>query len=103
MSSFLALLGQRVRRDWLQVAMWVIGTALLAYLAYVGVAESYGSEQDRSSLLAAAVANPVILLFRGLPSGAGEGAFMAFLIVPVAVHPGGFHEHVPGCAAYARR
>lgn len=82
MSSFLALLGQRVRRDWLQVAMWVIGTALLAYLAYVGVAESYGSEQDRSSLLAAAVANPVILLFRGLPSGAGEGAFMAFLIVP---------------------
>jgi ABC-2 type transport system permease protein len=82
MSSFIALLGQRARRDWLQVPMWAVGTALLASLAYVGVAESYGSEQDRSSLLAAAVANPVILLFRGLPSGAGEGAFMAFLIVP---------------------
>ncbi len=33
-------------------------------------------------LLVAAIANPVILLFRGLPSGADEGAFIAFLIVP---------------------
>lgn len=76
------LWAQRVRRDWRQLLMWTLGTGLLAYLAYVGVAESYGSEQDRDSLLAAAVANPVILLFRGLPSGAEEGAFMVFLIMP---------------------
>lgn len=82
MSRFLALLGQRLRRDWLQLVLWTVGTGLLAYLSYVGVAESYGTEQDRTSLLAAALANPVILLFRGLPSGAGEGAFMVFLILP---------------------
>ncbi|WP_127473404.1 ABC transporter permease [Microbacterium sulfonylureivorans] len=82
MSRFLALLGQRFRRDWLQLVLWTVGTALLAYLAFVGVAESYGTEQDRTSLLAAALANPVILLFRGLPSGADEGAFMVFLIFP---------------------
>lgn len=82
MTRFLALLGQRARRDWLQVLMWTVGTALLAYSSYIGVADAYGSEQDRTSLLAAALANPVILLFRGLPSGADEGAFMVFLIFP---------------------
>ncbi len=32
--------------------------------------------------MATAIANPVIMLFRGLPSGADEGAFMLFLIFP---------------------
>ncbi|WP_439590918.1 ABC transporter permease [Microbacterium sp.] len=82
MSRLRALLGQRIRRDRLQVSLWVVGTALLASLSYVGVAQSYGSEQDRTSLLAAALANPVILLFRGLPSGTDEAAFMVFLIFP---------------------
>lgn len=82
MSRFVALLGQRLRRDWVQLVLWTVGTALLAYLSFVGVAESYATAQDRTSLLAAALANPVILLFRGLPSGAGEGAFMVFLIFP---------------------
>lgn len=79
---FLALLGQRARRDWLQIALWAVGTALLAYASFVGVSDAYGTERDRTSLLAAALANPVILLFRGLPSGTTEGAFMVFLIFP---------------------
>ncbi|MFC8680412.1 ABC transporter permease [Microbacterium ureisolvens] len=82
MSRFLALMGQRARRDWLQVLLWAMGTALLAYASFVGVSDAYGTEQDRTSLLAAALANPVILLFRGLPSGTDEGAFMVFLIFP---------------------
>lgn len=76
------LLRQRLRRDWVQLLLWIVGTALLAYVTYVGVTQSYGTEQARASLLAAAIANPVILLFRGLPSGADEGAFMLFLIFP---------------------
>jgi ABC-2 type transport system permease protein len=82
MSRFVALLGQRARRDAVQVLLWAVGTALLAYASYVGVADAYGTAQDRTSLLAAALANPVILLFRGLPSGTGEGAFVVFLIFP---------------------
>ena len=82
MTRFFALLSQRVRRDWVQVLLWAVGTGLLAYASYVGVAGSYGTEQDRTSLLAAALANPVILLFRGLPSGTDQGAFMVFLIFP---------------------
>ncbi|MHA7238968.1 ABC transporter permease [Arthrobacter sp. TMS1-12-1] len=82
MTTFPALLGQRLRRDGVQLLLWTGGTALLAYLTYVGVAQAYGTEADRATLLVVVMANPVILLFRGLPSGAGEGAFMLFLIFP---------------------
>lgn len=82
MNRLTALLRQRLRRDWVQLLLWSVGTALLAYVTYVGVNDSYGTEQDRRALLAAAIANPVILLFRGLPSGAEEGAFMLFLVFP---------------------
>ncbi|WP_291050202.1 polyketide antibiotic transporter [Herbiconiux sp.] len=85
MSRFGALLGVRLRRDAAQLALWILGTAALAGLTYVGVTGSYGTEQERAALLATAVANPVILLFRGLPSGAGEGAFLGFLILPFLV------------------
>lgn len=82
MNRFAALLGQRVRRDGVQLALWIIGIGLLALMSVIGVSESFGSEQERRALLAAALANPVILLFRGLPSGADEGAFIVFLILP---------------------
>lgn len=82
MNGLAALLGQRIRRDGVQIAMWTIGTALLAAFANIGVSQAFGTLQERASLLAAAIANPVILLFRGLPSGADEGAFITFLILP---------------------
>ncbi|GAA5031706.1 ABC transporter permease [Microbacterium fluvii] len=85
MSGFGALLAQRLRRDRMQVPLWAVGTALLAYLSYVGVAQSYGTEADREALLSTVMANRVILLFRGLPSGADDGAFMLFLILPFLV------------------
>ena len=82
MSGLGALLRQRMRRDWKQLLMWIVGTALLAYVSYTGVSQSYGSLQDRQALLVTVMANPVILLFRGLPSGAEQGAMMVFLIFP---------------------
>lgn len=82
MSGLAPLLRQRMRRDWKQLLMWIIGTALLAYVSYTGVSQSYGTLQDRQELLITVMANPVILLFRGLPSGAEQGAMMVFLIFP---------------------
>lgn len=82
MNGFGVLLRQRARRDRWQVPLWAIGTALLAAATIVGVSDSYGTEQDRVALLATASANPVIMLFRGLPSGAGAGTFALFLIFP---------------------
>ncbi|KRA24734.1 polyketide antibiotic transporter [Microbacterium sp. Root61] len=77
-----ALLRQRLRRDWLQLLLWLLGTYALAAAAVGGVAQAYGTEPDRVNVLAAVMANPVIMLFRGLPSGAGPAAFTLFLIFP---------------------
>lgn len=76
------LLRQRLRRDWVQLLCWIVGTVLLAYAGYAGVTQSYGTHSDRVTVLAAVMANPVIMMFRGLPSGASEGQFMAFEILP---------------------
>ena len=77
-----ALLRQRMRRDWLQLTLWILGTAALAASAVSGVEQSYGTLQDRQEVLVAVAANPVIMLFRGLPSGAEREAFTLFLILP---------------------
>jgi ABC-2 type transport system permease protein len=82
MTRFTALLGQRIRRDWLQLVLWIAGTVLLAFAGLAGVADTYGTEQDRLSILAAVMANPVILLFRGLPSGTDSSSFIVFLLFP---------------------
>ena len=82
MSGFWALLRLRARRDAVQVSIWTLAVLILAYGSSVGVAENFGSLEERTSLLSLALANPVILLFRGLPSGTAEGAFIVFLVLP---------------------
>lgn len=82
MTAFGVLLGQRLRRDRLQLTLWIVGTALMAFAGYAGVSQSYSTLADRQNILAAALANPVILMFRGLPSGTSEGAFLAFEVLP---------------------
>ncbi|HAN23332.1 MAG TPA: polyketide antibiotic transporter, partial [Microbacterium ginsengisoli] len=76
------LLRQRLRRDLWQFVIWIGGTSMLAAFTVSAVNGSYGTETDRVNLLATAAANPVIMLFRGLPSGADLGAFTGFLILP---------------------
>lgn len=76
------LLRGRLRQDAVQLAVWILGTVALAAATVAGVRSQFPTDADRRGLLATALANPVILLFRGLPSGSDEGAFAAFLIAP---------------------
>ncbi|HOQ20793.1 MAG TPA: polyketide antibiotic transporter, partial [Microbacterium sp.] len=82
MTTLRTFVRQRARRDALQVTVWVGGTAALAAAGYPGIRGSYGDEQERAGLLATVMANPVILLFRGLPSGADEAQMVSFLLLP---------------------
>jgi len=82
MNGILPLLRQRLRRDGVQLALWTVGTVALAGAGYGGVQSSYGDEQERVALLATVMANPVILLFRGLPSGADDDQMVVFLLLP---------------------
>jgi len=81
-STLAPLLRQRWRRDAVQLSVWIAGIAALAAAGYPGVRGSYGDEQERVALLATVMANPVVLLFRGLPSGTGEAQLVAFLLLP---------------------
>lgn len=85
MTGAAKLLRQRLRRDGLQLVLWVGGVAALTFGTFAGVADTFGTEQERAALVAVALANPVILVFRGLPSGTGEGAFLIFLSLPFLV------------------
>ncbi|UJP10053.1 polyketide antibiotic transporter [Microbacterium sp. KUDC0406] len=78
----ITLLKQRLRRDWLQLLLWILATVLMAAAGFAGVTQSYSTHADRVDVLAAVMANPVIMMFRGLPSGASEGAFLSFEILP---------------------
>jgi ABC-2 type transport system permease protein len=80
MSELAALLGQRIRRDRLQLVFWIGGTALLALFAASAVATTYGDAAERDQILALAIQSPAILILRGLPQGGGLDAFVFFEI-----------------------
>lgn len=86
----LILLRQRLRRDRVQLPLWILGTAALAASAVGGVAQSFATATDRVTVLATVMANPVILMFRGLPSGSGEAQAALFLILPFLAMFAGF-------------
>lgn len=78
MSTLGTLLRQRLRRDRLQLALWLIGIALLAYASVAAVADTYGDEAERRQILQVATASRTILVFRGAPDGTDLGAFVFF-------------------------
>jgi ABC-2 type transport system permease protein len=76
----MVLLRQRIRRDRLQLALWIVGIAVLAYASMSAVFSTYGEEQDRREILGVAIATRTILVFRGTPNGVDDGAFAFFLL-----------------------
>jgi ABC-2 type transport system permease protein len=75
------LLAHRIRRDRLQLALWIIGTGALALMATTAVADTFGDRIERESILRLTILAPAILVFRGTPNGAGQGEFTIFLIL----------------------
>jgi ABC-2 type transport system permease protein len=80
MSGLGVLLRHHVRRDRLQLIIWILGIGLLALLSTSSIQDTFGDSASRSAVLRLAVANPSILLLRGTPNGAGLNAFLFFEI-----------------------
>lgn len=80
MSTFGTLLRQRLRRDRLQLTLWLVGTALLAYASVAAVADTFGDEAERREILQVATVSRTILVFRGTPNGVEIGAYAFFAI-----------------------
>jgi ABC-2 type transport system permease protein len=80
MAVLLVLWGQRLRRDRWQLLSWVLAIGAFALFAAAAVTQTYGSMASRTEILQVAIATPAILMLRGLPRGAEQGAFTFFLI-----------------------
>ena len=80
MAVLLVLWRQRVRRDRWQLLSWIVAIGAFALFAAAAVIQTYGSEAGRTAILQVAIATPAILMLRGLPRGAEQGAFTFFLI-----------------------
>jgi ABC-2 type transport system permease protein len=74
------LLRQRIRRDRWQLIIWILCIALLALFAASSILTTYGSAASRADLLKLAIANPAILMLRGLPQGTGLASVTFFEI-----------------------
>ena len=80
MSRLFVLLGQRFRRDRLQLALWCVGSGVLAFAAANAALDTFSDLEERRQILGVAIASRTILVFRGTPNGIDDGAFMFFLL-----------------------
>lgn len=72
------MLRLRIRRDRVQVSVWILALGAIALLSALAVPASFGTLDERVSLLKVAVGTPTILMLRGEPRGAGEDALLFF-------------------------
>ncbi|WP_375406662.1 polyketide antibiotic transporter [uncultured Amnibacterium sp.] len=82
------LLALQARRDRLNLAVWVIGLAVLLLVTVQAAHATYGDAADRRQILTVALATPVLLAFRGIVDGDSFGSavfFQSYTWVAVAV------------------
>ncbi|TFD32292.1 ABC transporter permease [Cryobacterium cryoconiti] len=74
------LLRLRIRRDRIQLAIWMAAFFGLALFAVSAVDASFGTMAEREGLIRIAVGSPTILIFRGEPQGTDADAVIFFLL-----------------------
>lgn len=75
-----ALLRLRIRRDRIQLIVWVATFAVMALLVSAAVTSSYGTVASRAEVLKLVIQTPSVLMLRGTPQGTAADAFQFFLI-----------------------
>lgn len=78
MSTLGILLRQRLRRDRIQVPVWILSTGLLTLVSVSGIERAYGGYASRLSLVRLSAGTPTVLMLRGIPDGARLGSFTYF-------------------------
>ncbi|NEN05530.1 hypothetical protein G3T36_06560 [Diaminobutyricibacter tongyongensis] len=80
MKTFGVLLRQRLRRDRWQLVIWVLVIGLLALFSEASLKNTYGTAASRLEVMHLAIANPAIVVIRGLPQGTTLAALTFFEI-----------------------
>lgn len=66
------------RRDRVQLPIWILASAALASAGAAAVIDEFPTEEGRITALSGAVTSPAVLMMRGVPVGASEGALVNF-------------------------
>lgn len=80
MATLWRLILHRMRRDRVQIPIWVLSIAGFVFLAAVGLQNTFGSLAERTVLVRLATANPAIMLLRGPPQGTDLDALLIFTV-----------------------
>ncbi len=81
MITLALLIRHRMRRDRIQIPIWLGSIATLVLFAGLGLQETFGSLEERTLLIRLAAANPSILFLRGTPQGTDVDAVLIFTIL----------------------
>ncbi|MEO6115185.1 MAG: polyketide antibiotic transporter, partial [Pseudolysinimonas sp.] len=79
---------QQVRRDRVNLPLWIVGTVLLLAVAGSSVGQEYGDAAGRANILTVALATPALLALRGIPNGNTLGSavhFQSFAFLAVTI------------------
>jgi ABC-2 type transport system permease protein len=67
-----------LRRDRIQLPVWIFGAVLLSYAGAAAVKDEFPTEAVAATALKGAVTSPAVLLMRGIPVGVSHGALVNF-------------------------
>ena len=80
MNTLPTLLWLRFRRDRVQIIVWLALFAVLEVVGHSAVTETYGTADERASVIRLVIMSPAILMLRGTPQGTEPDAFQFFLL-----------------------
>jgi ABC-2 type transport system permease protein len=79
-----------LRRDRVQLPVWILSTVALCAFARSALDKQYPTEAERLSVLRVAVDTPAVLMFRAAPTGTSTGEMTAFGILAFLALLAGF-------------
>ncbi|MGK5737321.1 ABC transporter permease [Micromonospora sp. URMC 103] len=79
-----------LRRDRVQLPVWILSTVVLGAFARSALDKQYPTETDRLAVLRVAVDTPAVLMFRAAPTGTSSGEMTAFGILAFLAMLAGF-------------
>ena len=81
MSTLGTLVRHRMRRDRIQIPVWLASVSALVLFSALALQDTFGSLEERTLLVRLAAANPSIMFIRGVPQGTDADAVLIFTIL----------------------
>lgn len=81
MTTLGILVRHRMRRDRVQIPIWLASIAALVLFSALALQDNFGSLEERTLLVRLAAANPSVMFIRGVPQGTDGDAVLIFTIL----------------------